>query len=116
MPGHLPRSITTALLLAILLPAASPLAAAETRSLQVRSSDLNLTRQADRVTLQQRIAHAVDRVCGSAHARTTADVQAYAACSQAARASAASQFDAMVAKAQADMKVAGGRKTTASTE
>jgi UrcA family protein len=110
------RSIAFAALSATLLFAANPLAAAETRGIAVQSSDLNLTKGADRAVLQQRIAHAVDRICGSAHARTTADIQAYATCSKAARAGAATQYDSVIAKAQMGMKVAGDRKNGSSAE
>jgi UrcA family protein len=96
--------------------AANPLAAAETHSIAIQSSDLNLAKDADRAILQQRIAHAVDSICGSAHARTTADIQAYATCSKATRAGAATQYDAAIAKAQMDMKVAGDRKSGMSAE
>ena len=88
----------------LLAPIASQ---AETRTVAVQSGDLNLTKDAGKAVLQQRIAHAVDRVCGTAHARTTADVQAYATCSQAARANASVQYDAVLAKASTETKLAG---------
>jgi UrcA family protein len=114
---HLPaRSIVLAALSATLLIAANPLAAAETRSIAVQSSDLNLARSADRITLQQRIAHAVDGICGSAHGRTTADVQAYATCSKTARAGVSVQYDAMIAKAQMNTKMASDRKNTTAAQ
>jgi len=116
MLNPLARSITMTSLSAILLFAASPLAAAEMQRVAVQSGDLNLAKGADRATLQQRVAHTVDRICGPAHARTTADVQAYATCSKAAHASAAVQIDAMVAKAQTGTKMAGDGKTTTSTQ
>lgn len=99
--------LSIALLSATLLLATAPLAVAQTQSVKVQSGDLNLTRESDRAKLQYRIAHAVDTICGTAHVRTTADAQAYAACSKTARSGAAVQYDAMVAKA--DMKVAGNR-------
>ena len=116
MLNCLARSITVASVSAILLFAANPLAAAERQNVVVQSSDLNLARDSDRATLQQRIAHAVDRICGSAHARTTADVQAYATCSKAARTAAATRYDSVIAKAQMGMKVAGDRKNGTSAE
>jgi len=109
MLNHVSRSIIMASLLTTLLFSANPLAAAETRSIAIQSRDLNLAKSADRATLQQRIAHAVDRVCGPAHARTTADAEAYSSCAKAASASAAIQYDAVVAKAMAERKVAGNR-------
>jgi len=87
---------------------------AETRSVGVQSADLNLNKDAGRAVLQQRIAHAIDRICGSAHARTTADVQAYATCSKTARANATDQYAALIAKAASETKVAGSNKTPAS--
>ena len=116
MLNPLARSIATASLSAALLFAANPIAAAQTQKIAVHSSDLNLTKGADRATLQQRIAHTVDRICGPDHARTTADVQAYATCRKAAQASARTQFDAMVAKAQTATKMASDGKTTTSTQ
>lgn len=101
------HGLSIALLSATLFLATAPLAAAQTQSVKVQSGDLNLTREADRARLQSRIAHAIDAVCGSPHARTTADAQAYATCSKTARTGAAVQYEAMVAKA--DMKVAGNR-------
>jgi UrcA family protein len=94
----------------LLAPAAS---FAQTRAIAVQSGDLNLTRDAGKAVLQQRIAHAVDRVCGTAHARTTADVDAYATCSKAARASATTQYDAVIAKAATETKVAGAASASA---
>jgi UrcA family protein len=102
------QALLSTLACAAFLAAANPVAA-ETRTVQVQSGDLNLTKDAGRTVLQQRIAHAIDAVCGPAHARTTADAQAYATCSKTAHAGALVQYDAMVAKAQADMKVAGNR-------
>jgi UrcA family protein len=89
---------------------------ADSRSVTVQSGDLNLAGHAGRAVLEQRIAHAVDAVCGSAHPRTTADVQAYAACRQTARAGATAQFSAIVAKAESGKRVAVGRSTAAPTE
>jgi UrcA family protein len=91
----------------------APLGAnAQTGAVSVRSADLNLTSDAGRAVLQQRIAHAVDRVCGSSHARTTADIQAYATCSKTARANAMAQYNAVVAKAAAEPKLAGAVPTS----
>jgi UrcA family protein len=109
-----PRFLT-ALLSAMLATIPVAAGAAETHSVTVRSGDLNLTKNTGRAVLQQRIAHAVDTVCGP-HARTTADIQAYADCSKTARAGAASQFNAMVAKAQTGERVAAGRSAAMPTE
>lgn len=111
---HKPRSNTAAVFLsATLILAAIPLAAgaAETRTVTVQSGDLNLANNSGRAVLQQRIAHAVQAVCGPDYARTTADIQAYATCSKQARADAVSQVNTMVAKAQAGKKVALGRSS-----
>ena len=109
MFDRLARFFTVASLSATLLCAASPLAMAETRSIAVQSSDLNLSKDTDRATLQQRIAHAVDRICTPNHTRTTAEAQASQTCEQMARANAAVQYDTMIARAQANAKLAGGR-------
>jgi UrcA family protein len=113
---HLARIFTVTSLSATLLFAANPLAAAEPRSVTVQSADLNLAKGADRGILQQRIAHAVDRICSPNHARTTAEVQASRTCEKTARANAAVQYDAMVAKAQTGTKMAGGQKGTPAAE
>ena len=108
---HIHLSIAS-LLCATLLSTASPLAAAETRAVNVQSGDLNLAKEAGRAALQQRIAHAIDAVCGSAHARTTADIEAYATCSKTARAGAEAQYKAVVAKSMSETKVAADRKAS----
>jgi UrcA family protein len=89
---------------ALLLPLA-----ANAGTVTVQSRDLNLTTDAGRAQLRHRIAHAVDAVCGPAHARTAEDAQAYASCSKSARAGAALQFDTVVAAAQNSQKVASDR-------
>ena len=109
MFDHLAKFLTVTSLSATLLMAAGPLAAAETRTIAVRSADLNLTSGTDRLVLQQRIAHAVDRICSPVRPRTTAEVEASRACEKLTRANAAVQYDAMVEKAQAATKLAGGQ-------
>lgn len=93
---------------ATLVLAAIPFAAgaAETQSVSIQSSDLDLASDEGRAALQHRIDHAVDRICGSPHVRTTWEVQNYANCSKAARTAAATQFDAAVAAAQNARKIA----------
>ena len=110
------RSSTIALLAASLLFAIPMAANAQTRSVSVSSADLNLASKAGQTALQYRIARAIDTVCGSAHGRTTAEAQAYAACSKQARAGAATQFDTVVAKAQMSTKVAADAKKPMSAE
>ena len=87
--------------------------AAETQSVSIQSNDLDLAIEAGRAALQLRIDHAVDRICGSPHVRTTWEVQNYATCSKAARNAAAAQFDAAVAAAQNARKVATDRNNAA---
>ena len=82
--------------------------AAESSSINVRTDDLDLASQSGRAVLDQRVTHAVDRICGSAHARSTWEEQNYASCSQAARADVAPRIDAMIAAAENARKVAGG--------
>src|SRR5262249_10185022 len=107
--------VSRAALLACATLLLAPLAAmAETSTVAVQSADLNLTKAAGQAVLQQRIAHAVDRICGSAHARTTAQVEAYATCSKSDRAGATAQYEAVVAKAASETRVAGSTKTPAS--
>ena len=102
------------LITASLMLAAAPLASAgaagsttETRSIAVDSRDLNLTSQSGQDQLRARIAHAVDRICGSSHVRETWKAEAYANCSKTARASADAQFEAQVAAAMNARKMAG---------
>ena len=105
------RTRFSAVLLSVMLMSAAGVPAfAQAHSVAVTSNDLNLTSDAGRATLQLRIAHAVDAVCGSAHARTTADSDAYAKCSKVARADAQTQYDTMVAKAMDERKLAGNHK------
>jgi UrcA family protein len=95
------------LLSAILMFAAVPAIAgtAQTQSVTIRSSDLDLATDAGQAIFQQRIGRAVERVCG-VHPRTTWELEAYTNCRQTARAGAASQFDALVAAARNSRKVA----------
>ena len=97
---------SAALMFAAIVPsAASAAPAAETRHVAVRSGDLDLATQSGQAVLRLRIDQAVQRICGS-HPRTTWDAENYANCSSAARADAASQFDAVVAAAMNNRKMA----------
>jgi UrcA family protein len=116
------RSITATALLSAML-AAIPLAAgaaetpaAEARSVTVPASDLNLATDAGRTVLKNRIALAVQAVCDPVYGRTPWEVKAYASCKKTARASAAPQFEAMVANAQTGGKVAVDRTIAAPAE
>jgi UrcA family protein len=98
---------TAILSVATLLLATGSLAAApKAPPIAIQSGDLNLTSDAGRAVLRQRIAHAVDKVCGPTHPRTTEDAQAYAACKQAAQANAGIQYDFVIAKTGSETKVA----------
>ena len=110
MSGFRAHPVTAiALFSAVLMLVSMPARAADTRTVAVQAGDLNLTRDAGRAALQSRITRAIEQVCGTAHSRTTAEVQVYATCSKAARANATAQYDAVIAKAQMGMKVAGDR-------
>ena len=103
------RSSVRAFLSAALLLAALPFgaSAAESRSITVQAADLNLGSDAGRVVLRNRIDQAVAAVCGDVHMRAPWDVRARTiSCSAAAHANAMSQFEAMVAAAQSNTKVA----------
>jgi UrcA family protein len=114
---HFLSCAAAALISATALFAAVPFAAAaETHSVAVEASDLDLASDAGQAVLRQRIGHAVDRICGSSHARSTWEEQNYADCSKAARADAASQFDAMVAAAVNGRKVATDRNAAMSVQ
>ncbi|HKB97116.1 MAG TPA: UrcA family protein [Rhizomicrobium sp.] len=97
MFDHHARSITTAALLSAVLATIPFTARAETPSVVVHASDLNLATNAGRTVLQNRIALAVEKVCDPVHGRTPWETRAYTACRKTARASAASQFDVMLA-------------------
>ena len=96
----------------LMLAASVSLASAETRSIGIDASDLDLASNAGRAVLEQRITHAVDNICGSAHARTTWEQVNYATCSKAARADVQTRVDAMVAAAENARKMAGTRGST----
>jgi UrcA family protein len=123
-PGH-PKedpmfnhhSIAAAALLSAML-ATIPVAAGadEARSVTVKAADLNLATDAGRTVLKNRIALAVGAVCEPIYGRTPAEIKAYVSCKKTARASAAPQFDAMVASAQTGGKVAVGRAIAAPAE
>ena len=85
------------MLMRIVLPAlalslAAP-AAAETASIAVPYGDLDLTKEADRKTLDARIARAATRLCGAVGARDLVRIAAHKACVAEARASAAPQVE-----------------------
>ena len=102
-----PARSSVALLSAALILAAIPAIAGttQTQSVAIRSSDLNLATESGRAALRLRINNVVERICG-AHPRTTWEVENYANCSKAARADAASQFDAVVTAALNNRKIA----------
>jgi UrcA family protein len=113
---------TSILICASLMLVGAPLASAsaagsntETLSIAVDSRDLNLTSQSGQDQLRARIAHAVDRICGSSHVRETWKVDAYANCSKMAHASADAQFETQVAAAMNAQKLAGEGASTART-
>lgn len=110
---HIRASTAATLFSAILMFATIPFAAAQTQSVSVQSSDLDLATDTGRAVLLRRIDHAVDKICGSPHMRTTWEVQNYATCSKAARAAAAPEYDAAVAAAQNARKVAADRNNPA---
>ncbi len=101
---------TAILTAALLLCAPLAASAADVQSVGVHAGDLNLATDAGRAVLQQRIAHAVDAVCGMSHPRTAGEAQAYAACSKTARAGTATQYDTMVAAARDGQKMMAGGK------
>jgi UrcA family protein len=105
--------LSAGLIVAAISFAAVAASAAEATRIDVRTSDLDLASASGRALLNARVTHAVDRICGSAHARSTWEQQNYANCSKAARAEAAPRIDAMVAAAQNARKVAGNRGSAA---
>ena len=99
---------------ALMLTIGTGFAAAQTRSIGIDASDLDLASNAGRAVLEQRVNHAVDNICGSAHSRSTWEQVNYAACSKAARADVQTRVDAMVAAAENARRMAGTRATTPS--
>jgi len=99
---------------ALMLAASASLASAQTRSIGIDASDLDLASNAGRAVLEQRVDHAVDNICGSPHARSTWEQANYATCSKAARADVRSRVDAMVAAAENARKMAGTRASVPS--
>ncbi len=99
---------------ALMLTVGTGFASAQTRSIGVDASDLDLASNAGRAVLEQRVDHAVDNICGSSHARSTWEQVNYAACSKAARADVRSKVDTMVAAAESARRMAGTRATTPS--
>jgi UrcA family protein len=93
--------------------AAVAASAAESRSINVRTSDLDLASASGRAVLDERVTHAVDRICGSGYTRSTSEQQNYASCSKSARADVAPRIDAMVAAAESARKVAGAPSNAA---
>lgn len=98
----------------LMLAVSTGFAAAQTRSIGIDASDLDLASNAGRAVLEQRVNHAVDNICGSAHSRSTWEQVNYAACSKAARADVQTRVDAMVAAAENARRMAGTRATTPS--
>lgn len=103
---HRIAPLTTALLLCALPLTAS----AQTRHFAVDTADLDLTTEAGRSQLHDRIAEAAGTVCNSYDDLMSekARVQAHAACIDAARAGAKLKADAMVAAALNGRKMAMG--------
>lgn len=80
----------------------------EQASINVRTADLNLTSDAGKSTLEARISHAVNQICGNPYSRSTWEQQNYANCSKQARVDVRAQVDAAVAAAENARKMAGG--------
>lgn len=81
-------------------------AAAETRSVSLHTADLDLSAEAGRAVLRQRIHAAVEQVCGPNDGLTLDRKEAFLSCTKEASTSAMSKYEAMVAAAQAGKKVA----------
>jgi UrcA family protein len=90
-------SLSAALVLSVVPLAGS---AAQTRSLSVHSTDLDLTSEAGRAELQHRIDRAVDRVCGPLVGVPLDQVHASADCSRTARAAAMNRYAAVIKEAE----------------
>jgi len=84
----------------------------QSTSVEIRTADLDLASSAGRATLDARIGHAVDRICGDPHSRSTWDQQNYADCSKQARADVKARVDKVIADAENARKMAGGGAAT----
>ena len=80
----------------------------EKASVDVHTADLDLASDAGRAVLDARISHAVDRICGNNHSRSTWEEQNYADCAKETRAQVRTQVDAVIAAAENARKMAGG--------
>ena len=111
MLRHSVRFSSLALSAALLLLSATNLPAREmqTASVHVDTADLDLASEQGRAVLDARIAHAVDRICGDAHSRSTWEEANYANCSRQARADVKARVDAAIAAAENNRKMAGVR-------
>lgn len=91
-------------------------AIAQTRHVTVQTGDLNLTTDAGRAQLRDRIAMAANTACAVYDDRMTekARAQAYASCTDAARAGAKVRADALVAAALSGRKMADNGMTVPS--
>ena len=107
---HSIRFSHLALSAALVLLSATGLSAREMEkaSISVHTSDLDLASEAGQATLEARVSHAVDQLCGNAHSRSTWEEQNYASCSREARAEVRAQVDAVVAAAENARRMAGG--------
>ena len=81
----------------------------EKASVDVHTADLDLASEAGRQVLEARINHAVDRICGDAHSRSTWEQANYANCSKEARLQVRAQVDAVIAAAENSRRMAGAR-------
>ena len=79
----------------------------QTASVNVHTADLNLTSLEGRLVLEARINHAVDQICGDAHARSTWDQANYAGCATKARGEVKAKVEAAVAAAENARRMAG---------
>ena len=105
---HPTRAHALLLAAALALTAVPFAASAQTRSVKVHSFDLDLATAAGQATLQQRIHHAVDQVCGPATGARMDEIMSSEACSKAAQVKAMSQYEAVV-RAAHEGKVAAGQ-------
>jgi UrcA family protein len=94
------RSIALSSILLVAAGIAGPAAAQPAaRSIAVSTTGLDLTSRIGRDTLATRVDHAVTRICGSLHTRSTNALQNRVACTRQARAQAQIQVADLIAAA-----------------
>jgi UrcA family protein len=109
------RMSAAALIVSGLMGSLALPAFAESQSVRIGSSDLDLASQAGRDALERRIHRAVDQVCGPSGGVTMSERLNYVTCSRTAQADAMAQLQVAVDAAK-NRKVAAAQKLPVSVQ